>query len=445
MPATPQAPKILFANVPFDGHFSPLTGLAMHLVNKGYDVRWYSGLCHERKIAEMGIPMYPFKRALELNQHNTDELFPERKKIKGKMAKLKFDINRFIDRAPEYYEDIREIHGTFSFDILICDVVFTGAALIKELMDVPVLAIGVVPLSESSRDLPPSGMAMLPAKNRMERLKHAVLRYVSRRFIFNDGLKRLNSIYAHYQLPPYKGVLLDVMCKKADLLLQSGTPGFEYKRSDLGNNVRFIGPLLPYCSKAPRPFTAQGRLMLYDKVILVTQGTVEKDPEKLLVPTLEAFKDTAYMVVATTGGFNTEELRKRFPQKNILIEDFIDFDQIMPLAHVYVTNGGYGGVMLSVKHRLPMVVAGEHEGKNEINARVGYFGLGVNLRTEAPDPQQVRAAVENVLQDTSYRNSVAVLAKEFLGYEPAKATERYVKALLHMRRRDQEIRRLLVK
>jgi UDP:flavonoid glycosyltransferase YjiC (YdhE family) len=35
-----QSKKILFANIPADGHFNPLTGIAMELKNQGHDVRW---------------------------------------------------------------------------------------------------------------------------------------------------------------------------------------------------------------------------------------------------------------------------------------------------------------------------------------------------------------------------------------------------------------------
>ena len=31
--------KILFASIPAEGHFSPLTGIAMELKNQGHDVR----------------------------------------------------------------------------------------------------------------------------------------------------------------------------------------------------------------------------------------------------------------------------------------------------------------------------------------------------------------------------------------------------------------------
>ncbi len=69
-------------------------------------------------------------------------------------------------------------------------------------------------------------------------------------------------------------------------------------------------------------------------MVLVTQGTVERDVEKILVPALEAFKDTDTLVIATTGGSNTKMLQSRFPYKNIIIEDFIPFADVMPYADV---------------------------------------------------------------------------------------------------------------
>jgi UDP:flavonoid glycosyltransferase YjiC (YdhE family) len=204
--------------------------------------------------------------------------------------------------------------------------------------------------------------------------------------------------------------LFDIMVKKADLVLQSGTPGFEYYRSDLSQNVRFIGALLPYSSNKNKVPWFDDRLNRYNKVVLVTQGTVERNPEKIIVPVLEAYKNTDTLVVATTGGSQTQQLRERYPQENIIIEDFIPFGDIMPYADVYVTNGGYGGVMLGIENELPLVVAGVHEGKNEINARIGYFKLGVNLKTETPTPGAIKKAIEEVLHNELYKKNVEALA-----------------------------------
>jgi UDP:flavonoid glycosyltransferase YjiC (YdhE family) len=168
-------------------------------------------------------------------------------------------------------------------------------------------------------------------------------------------------------------------------------------------------------------------------VVLVTQGTVEKDVNKIIVPTLEAFKNTNTLVIATTGGSGTAELRKRYPQHNFIIEDFIPFGDILPICDVYITNGGYGGVMLGIQNKVPMVVAGVHEGKNEICARVGYFKLGVNLKTEKPTADQIRNAVNEVARTSEYKKNVARLANEFQQYEPAALVEKYINELDRVR------------
>mgnify|MGYP001016572938 CR=1 FL=1 len=47
--------KILFATMPFDGHFNPLTGIAMHLKEAGHDVRWYAGSSYAEKLQRLDV------------------------------------------------------------------------------------------------------------------------------------------------------------------------------------------------------------------------------------------------------------------------------------------------------------------------------------------------------------------------------------------------------
>jgi UDP:flavonoid glycosyltransferase YjiC (YdhE family) len=239
----------------------------------------------------------------------------------------------------------------------------------------------------------------------------------------------MKEMLAKYGVEP-DGNLFDTLVRKSTLVLQSGTPGFEYYRSDLNKNIRFIGPLLPYSANKKTTPWFDGRLLNYKKVIVVTQGTVEKDVNKIIVPTLEAFKGTDVLVVATTGGTGTKELQAKYSQDNIIIEDFIPFGDVMPYAHLYITNGGYGGVMLGIQHNLPLVVAGVHEGKNEINARIGFFKLGINLQTETPKAEQMKKAVEEVLGNPIYSENVRNLNKEMKQYDPATLCEHYVAEVL---------------
>jgi UDP:flavonoid glycosyltransferase YjiC (YdhE family) len=423
--------KILFANMPYEGHFNPLTGIAMHLKSLGHDVRWYSGSIFKEKIDRLGIPYYPFKKALDFNQHNVHILFPERDKIRGAVGKLKYDLKTaFILRSTEFYEDISEIDESWSFDLLISDIAFTGMPFVKEKLNKKVVSVGVFPLIETSRDLPPTGLAMTPSNSFFGRKKQGFLRFFANKIIFREAASLFARLFREHGLAPVEGNIFDVLCKKTDLLLQSGTPGFEYTRSDLSKKVRFVGPLLPFSKGGKGLHDLGEQLGKYEKAILVTQGTMEKDPEKILVPTLDAFKDTPVLVIATTGGTGTAELQARYPQENIVVRDFIPFNDIMPHCDVYVTNGGYGGVMLGIQNQLPLVAAGIHEGKNEINARIGYFKIGIDLKTEFPTSVQIKAGVEKVLADGTYKNNVKKLSREFKDYNPYSLCTQYIDDLL---------------
>lgn len=423
--------KILFASVPADGHVNPLTGLAQHLQSIGFDVRWYTSEHYAPKITKLGVQHYPHKKALDLKANNIMEIFADRENHKSKVAKLNYDIiNVFIARATEYYADLLDIYKEFPFDLMVCDSAFTAIAFVKEKMNIPVVAIGIIPLSEASKDLPPYGLGMEPSYSLFGRIKQGALRWMADHILFKKANKALIDFCATHGIDYTGGNVFHFNNKKATLLLQSATPGFEYYRSDLSSHVRFIGPLLPHKNFKQQAPWFDERLNQYPKVVLATQGTVESDVEKLLVPTLEAFKNSDTLVIVTTGGSNTIELQERYPYANCIIEDFIPFDDVMPYADVYVTNGGYGGVLLGIQNELPLVVAGVHEGKSEINARVGYFDLGINLKTETPKPHQIKRAVEEVLQNKLYKLKVTDMAAEFSKYQPNELCANYVKELL---------------
>ncbi len=429
----PNSKKILFACVPADGHFNPLTGLAKYLQSIGYDVRWYCSAAYAGKLARLQVPHLPFKKALEVTSDTMDELFPERKKANNPVKKLNFDIiHFFIKRGPEYYEDLKNIYASFPFDLVIADCAFTAIPFIKDLMKIPVISVGVFPLTETSKDLAPCGLGKIPAKSFIGKQRQAFSRLLAGKLLFRESGKVMAEVFRSYGIELKNMIIFDALVKKSTLLLQIGTPGFEYYRSDLGKNIRFIGPLLPYSEPGKKSTWFDERMSNYKKIILATQGTVERDVEKLIVPVLEAFKDTDTLVLATTGGSKTIELKSRFPQQNLVIEDFIPFADVMPYADLYISNGGYGGVMLAIENKLPMLVAGVHEGKNEINARIGYFKLGIDLKTETPDQLQIKAAATEVLTNGEYKNNVKKLSAEFDQYAPHTLCAKYVKEILEM-------------
>lgn len=422
--------KILVATIPVEGHFNPLTGVAKYLHDQGHDVRWYTGTSYAARVEQgLGLPFYPFREAREITQDTLNEIFPERVAIKGAMARIRFDLRHlFLGNLPANFRDVQTLRHGFDFDVLLCDVGFTAGHLIQEKLHKPVVAVGIAPLIETSRDLPPYSLGLTPGRGLLGRLRDAVLRATLPRLIFGDASRFYNEILGAHGLPPVRENFFDVAVRRTTRYLQSGVPGFEYPRRDLHPHVRFVGPLLPYKKATVPRFAYAERAKLFRKVILISQGTVDnKDPDKLIIPALEAFKDYPYLLLVATGGMHTAELRERYPQGNIIIEDFLDYDAVLPHTDLFVSSGGYGSVLLSLSYGVPILAAGKHEGKNEIVARVGYFQVGVNLGTERPRRWQLEQGAKQIWGNPGYAENVARLRQEFQAYDPHALSEQYLR------------------
>jgi len=422
--------KVLIATVPADGHFNPLTQIAKTLQGAGCDVRWYTSMLYADRIRKLGIFHYPFKKAVDVNGTNISELVPE---IKTSDPARRITLYRiqYAKRSTECFADIADICKDFAADLIITDSLFPAIPFIKHKLQVPLISIGVVPLAEDSVDTAPYGLGLHPPKNEQQQQHYKSL-YLESPERYKDATDLFQSLIEKENIPYKRSIMENTLIKHPDLYLQIGCPTFEYKRSDLGQNIRFIGGLMPYRIQEPENQWYDERLERYKKVILVTQGTVETHLRKLLEPTLEAFADTDTLVIATTGGRPAKDLKEKYSFDNIIIEDYIRFDDVMPYADVYVTNGGYGGVMLSIMHKLPIVAAGLHEGKNEVCARVGYFNIGIDLKTETPTTATIREAVGKILIDKNYKHNVSQLSHQLKAYHPEKLFLNYAEDLLNL-------------
>jgi UDP:flavonoid glycosyltransferase YjiC (YdhE family) len=144
------------------------------------------------------------------------------------------------------------------------------------------------------------------------------------------------------------------------------------------------------------------------------------------VPAMEALKETGALLIVATSYSKTEELRKSYPQENIIIEDYIDFDFILKHTDLFICNGGYGSILLSLSNGVPVLAAGVREGKNDVNAHVDYFRVGIDLRTESPRPGDIRRAAERILSEPRWKKRVAQLQEELSVHHPNELIDAYL-------------------
>jgi UDP:flavonoid glycosyltransferase YjiC (YdhE family) len=117
-------------------------------------------------------------------------------------------------------------------------------------------------------------------------------------------------------------------------------------------------------------------------------------------------------VVVTAGGRPVDAIPGPIPS-NARLASFLPFEWVLPKVDVFVSNGGYGSINQALSFGIPLVTAGLAEDKADVNARVAWSGVGIDLATNHPSPQMLREAIRTVLDKEDYRSRASMMAKEF--------------------------------
>lgn len=421
--------RILIATVPAAGHFNPLTAPALRLAEGGHDVRWYAGPEYTPRVQRLGLRVVPYREATEITGENINALFPERRTLKGPKA-IEFDADAFFCRPVRgHFHDIRAARAEFPFDALLVDGAFFAGYLVAKRLGVPVFVLGSIaaPTFRGKDPVTPF-FGLRPPRTVVGRLVNRVARSMVVSGT-RKGVETVNGYLAEEGLPPI-GVEEYFDCIQqpdvARRVFNVGLPELDFPGAYVPPNSEWVGALLPHRGVAPAPLDPRIEERS-GQVVVVSQGTVDNhDPRKLMIPAIEAFAGGDRLVVVVTAGVGTAELRSRFANANVLIEDYVDFDQLFPHTGLYVTNGGLGGVLLALSHGVSLLVAGTREGKGDINARLAHRGLAVDLRTETPSARALARGAARVGRDAGMRARVTAVAARLAEYDSVGIIERGV-------------------
>lgn len=297
----------------------------------------------------------------------------------------------------------------------------------------PVLTMGVVPLLLTGIDTVSfGGQGEIPdfTPESRERIK------ASNTFIRDVFFKELVACYhkimeemgANKKEPTF---FFDDSYFLLDCVLQMCSPSAEFPRSDMPPHVTFVGSLPPGYRDAwdnPPAWWPEVRANKERRrIVFVCQGTAFIDYSQLLIPTIEQFKDAPNTIVIAALGVKGTVLPAEVEiPANCYVEDYVPYDDILPVADVFIMNSGYGGYQHGLQHGIPLIMAGEGADKPEVGAREEWAGIAVNLRKQSPTAEEIRVAAEKVFRDPKYKKRALELQTEAKSYNPV---ESIVKAI----------------
>jgi len=412
--------KILFASTPATGHLNPLLAITRLLLAEGHDITFLTASAYRNRIESSGATFVSLPTGADFDLCDILSVAPELKDVPPGLQWFRIAIERlFIDAIPAQHRGLLQAMQECQADVIVGDDMFFGVLpmlLGPRSKRPPIALCGTSFLHLAREDGAPNFLGLPPAKTEEQRLQYAAIAREYDEAVDAPVLTRLNQLLATLGVGPISVPLFHSVVELADAYLQLSVPSFEFPRQ-IPPSVHFVGtpPIIP--GQVPLPPWAH-ELDGSRKVVLVTQGTVANHNFNLLIgPTLAALaNEPDVLVVATAGGRPVEAIPGTVPS-NARLSSYLPFEWLLPRVSVLVTNGGYGSVNQAMSYGIPLVTAGMTEDKADVNVRVAWSGVGINLATNEPTQEALRNAVRTVLDRPAYRLRASQMAAEFAGID----------------------------
>jgi N-glycosyltransferase StaG len=414
--------RVLFCCWPFEGHAFPQMSIALALRERGNEVAFYTGRRLQKTVEEQDVHVFGMTR-IESAWRSVQEL---EKQVGGRRQSLRVlrQAGRewLLGTIPGQLEDLDAIIAEWNPDVLVTDASMWGPSLIlNEALPIPValaspLIMASIPGPEKP---PPAFLPSAPAASLRARALDAAIG--GARQLLSRGLRRaLDELRAERGLPPM-GAPVNEYLGRLTLYLVLSVPELDLNRRDLPPSVHYAGACTWHPPEPPGTSEWLDQLPSGRPWVHITEGTSHfQDP--FVLRAAATGLAGAHMEAIITHGHDrrADELGIDTSAANVHVTPWLSHDALLPRCQALVTTGGAGTVIAGLRAGVPLVIVPTTWDKPDNAQRVAAAGAGIVLPPRRCTPESLRAAVEQVLTQPSYR-AAAQRCAELLEQAPGPA------------------------
>jgi len=404
--------RFLFTLWPFAGHVHSNMAIAQALKARGHQVAVYTGRTALATFERDGFRCFPFASVdeeglLRLLMSDLTTASVVRHPLK-RLAILRAWL---VDTLPQQMEDQLAVLDTWHPDAVVSDIMMWGVPLIlHELRDIPVAMSLFMPgCLIPGPDAPPWGLGLPRARNWRTRALACLVKVVTDLLALGFR-RRVSALRQSYGLPALS-VDVQTFLGQMELYLVPSTPEFDYQRRDLPPSVHYVGALVWNKPSDEPPPPWLNKLPSDQPLVHVTEGTMHAGRPLVLRAAAQGLANLPLQVVMTSGEDRDPASLDMGPlAPNVRVERWVSHSDLLPRTSVMVTTGGGGTVVAGIQAGVPMVVVPTQWDKPENAQRVVEAGMGLRLAPRHCTPQRLRAAVERILSDPTFRDNAQRIA-----------------------------------
>ena len=139
-------------------------------------------------------------------------------------------------------------------------------------------------------------------------------------------------------------------------------------------------------------------------------GTVNNDMMSFYKTCIDVFKNTDYQVIMSVGNLVSLESFGELP-KNISVFSCVDQIAVLKKADAFVSHCGMNSVSESLYFEVPLVMLPQTTEQKGVAQRV--LELGAGIKPDKPNADSILIAVNDILNDSSYKKNAKRIASDF--------------------------------
>jgi MGT family glycosyltransferase len=383
--------RILAYTTPARGHLFPLTPILDELSRRGHQIALRTLASQVPLMQSRGFDTRPISAQIEAIE--IDDW-----RAGNPQAALGRAVRCFLARAEYDAPDLRQAIADERPDALLVDINSWGGLAAAEAWGGPWATFCPFPIFLRSRDVPPFGPGLAPARGPLGRLRDRVLRPIVLGTIERGILPGFNDVRDRMGLSPLARV--DDLYLRPPLVIYMTAEPFEYPRSDWPESIVMVGP----CEWDPPSDPPRWLEEITAPIVLVTTSSEFQDDGRLVQAALDGLAKEPFAIVATLPAGDPSRF---IAPANARVERFVPHAAVLDRAVCAVTHAGMGATQKALARGVPVCAVPFGRDQLEVARRVEVAGAGTRLPAGRLNPDRLRLKVREAITKTADAKRVA--------------------------------------
>lgn len=383
------------------GPLNTMLPLGQELQRRGHQVTLIALLDAQPKAQAAGIPLRAVGQA-EFPAGSLKASLAKLGKLSG-LAALRYTIELLSQSAQVLLRDAPAICREIGVDALLVNQGAQAGGTLADHLQLPFITVCSAVVLNREPGIPPCNTPWQYSPTRVAQLRNRLGYWLLNR-VAQPIRATITQYRQQWQLPPYNSPN-DGYSRLAQI---SQAPiAFEFPHHHLPGWFHFTGPFHTSASRETVPFPWE-RLTPEKPLIYASMGTLQNQLLWVFEKIAEACSDLNAQLVISLGGSTKPEILPKLAGEPIVVEYAPQLD-ILQRATLMVTHAGMNTAMECLMHGVPMVAIPVTNDQPGVSARIVWSGVGEWVSLSRLSVEKLRAAIQSVLTDPSYKETALKL------------------------------------